>query len=221
MKALINTNYAFLRTAFLYVLVAPIAEAHPTLPPQQVIDQLLIDNSSDSELVIRNHDVVLEPTNTQPKRMPSSTKTYVLPSGELPYFNEVAVAAQFTQIDAALIHAVIATESGYNPHALSKKGAYGLMQVLPDTAKSLSKQPVSQWSVQQQILLGARYLRSLIDMFEGDVVLAIAAYNAGPNAVRTYHGTIPPYAETKQYVPKVLANYRAFQFRLKDASSKR
>lgn len=188
--------------------------AEPALEVQHLANQILLDNSSDTELIISNvdEDENLLETNTHPRQL--QPKKLRWQTGAIPYQAEVQAVARATQMDPALIHAVIATESGYNPQAQSRKGAYGLMQVLPATAKSLSAIPVKQWSVRQQILWGSRYLKSMLELFEGDVSLALAAYNAGPNAVKTRQNTLPPFAETRQYVPKVLSYYRAFKIRL-------
>lgn len=133
---------------------------------------------------------------------------------DMPFHSEVMQAAQATQLDPALIHAVIAIESGYNPQARSIKGAFGLMQLMPATARSLTAQPMQQWSVRQQIFWGATYLRALLDMFHGDMRLALAAYNAGPNKVKKTGQFDALYAETRRYVPKVLATYQRLHARL-------
>jgi hypothetical protein len=191
------------------------AEALPvgtTSTTQTLAEHIRLDNSSDMELVISNTDVSEtehESYAPSPASQPSKWK-----SGTVPYQAEVQAAAEATQIDPALIHAVIATESGYNPKALSRKGAYGLMQVLPATAQTMTAIPVRQWSVPQQILWGSHYLRRMLDMFEGNVPLALAAYNAGPQAVKTHQHAVPPFAETRQYIPKVLGYYQAFKTRL-------
>lgn len=104
-----------------------------------------------------------------------------------------------------LVQAVMQVESGYNPRALSNKGAMGLMQLMPDTAKLL--QVSDAWDPEQNIRGGTAYLRQQMDRF-GDLRLALAAYNAGPSAVAKYDG-IPPYTETQSYVTKVLG---LFQF---------
>ncbi len=187
--------------------------AETTLEVQHLSGQILLDDTSDTELVISNIDdeaIAIE-SNTDNR---PSTKTLRWQTGNIPYQNEVQAVAQATQMDPALIHAVIATESGYNPQAQSRKGAYGLMQVLPSTAKSFSAIPVKQWSVRQQILWGSSYLKNMLELFEGDITLALAAYNAGPNAVKMRQNTLPPFRETRQYVPKVLSYYRAFKTRL-------
>lgn len=104
-----------------------------------------------------------------------------------------------------LLQAVVQVESGYNPRALSSKGAMGLMQLMPATAQELGV--ADAYDPEDNIRGGARYLRQQIDRFAGDVRLALAAYNAGPTAVVKY-GDIPPYRETRNYVDKVLALYR-------------
>jgi len=123
----------------------------------------------------------------------------------------IDTASRLHGVDAALIHAVISAESGYNPSALSKAGAMGLMQLMPQTAKRYGVTNIMD--PVQNITGGVRYLRDLLSMFNGNLELAIAAYNAGENAVIKYGNKIPPYAETVQYVPKVLGFYRKFQSR--------
>lgn len=108
-------------------------------------------------------------------------------------------------LDASLLRAVIQVESGYDPNARSPKGALGLMQLMPATARRYGVKdaldPV------QNLRGGAAYLRDLLAMFNQDVRLALAAYNAGEQAVTRHGGRIPPYAETQRYVPAVLAVY--------------
>lgn len=114
-------------------------------------------------------------------------------------------------VDAALVHAVISAESSYNPLAVSKAGARGLMQLMPDTARRYGVQSIMDPA--DNINGGVRYLRDLLTMFNGNLELAVAAYNAGENAVIRHGHKIPPYAETVDYVPKVLGFYRRFQSR--------
>ncbi|MEO1084779.1 MAG: lytic transglycosylase domain-containing protein [Acidobacteriota bacterium] len=113
--------------------------------------------------------------------------------------------ARENRLSPTLVQAVMQVESGYNVKALSSKGAMGLMQLLPETARELGvKDP---WDPAQNVWGGARYLRQQLDRFGGDVTLALAAYNAGPTAVTRFKG-IPPYKETQRYVEKVLSLYR-------------
>ena len=112
------------------------------------------------------------------------------------------------QVDPALVKAVIANESGFNANATSKVGAQGLMQLLPETATSLGVRDA--YDPAQNVAGGTRYLRGLLDRFNGDQKLAIAAYNAGPNAVEKYGG-VPPYAETQNYVQNVLSSYDRYR----------
>lgn len=105
-------------------------------------------------------------------------------------------------VSARLVHAVIATESAYNPGAVSPKGAKGLMQLMPATARGYGVSDL--FDPEQNIHAGVAHLRDLLDAFGGDPRLAVAAYNAGAEAVRKYSG-IPPYAETRQYVARVLS----------------
>lgn len=120
----------------------------------------------------------------------------------------VAQTAQAYQLEPALLHAVISTESGYEPNALSRKGAVGLMQVMPGTGRRYGVNNLKDPS--QNIIAGARYLRDLLRQFDNDLPLVLAAYNAGENAVLRYGKRIPPYRETTQYVPRVLALYKKF-----------
>ena len=126
------------------------------------------------------------------------------------YAAMVKTASQAYGVEASLVHAVISAESNYNPNAVSRTGAQGIMQLMPDTARRYGVQ--NSMDPNENIHAGTKYLRDLIAMFKGRLDLALAAYNAGENAV-IRSGGIPPYAETRNYVPRVLGFYRDFQKR--------
>jgi len=109
------------------------------------------------------------------------------------------------EVDPKLVHAVIQTESAYDAHAISSAGAVGLMQLMPATARRFGV--IDRHDPNQNVEGGIRYLKHLIKLFESNVRLAVAAYNAGENAVMKYGYSIPPYPETQNYVKQVLALY--------------
>lgn len=117
--------------------------------------------------------------------------------------------AQQYRLPTSLVHAVVTAESAYDPEAISKAGAVGLMQLMPDTARRYGVN--NRRNPSENVNGGTRYLRDLLLMFNNDVKLALAAYNAGENAVKQYGNKIPPYEETRHYVNKVLAYFREYQ----------
>jgi soluble lytic murein transglycosylase-like protein len=122
------------------------------------------------------------------------------------FTDEVKVAALDSGVETALLHAVIMTESNYNVRAKSPKGAQGLMQLMPFTAKRFGVR--NSYDPGQNIQGGARYLSYLLKLFKNDFSLAVAAYNAGENAVISHGYKIPPYRETVSYVGKVMGLYK-------------
>lgn len=150
-----------------------------------------------SQFRLRPNGAVPALTNREPKT------TNVL--SKRPFASEILRAADAYKIDAELIHAVIAVESGYDPKAVSPKGARGLMQLMPDTARRYGLKDLRRPDC--NIRVGTAYLKDLLVQFGDDVKLALAAYNAGENAVVRYGNRIPPYRETLQYVPKVVSLY--------------
>ncbi len=124
------------------------------------------------------------------------------------YADVIQDAAYLNGLQPALVHAVIQAESAYNPKAKSPKGAVGLMQLMPGTAKRYGVKDRTDAS--DNIGGGTRYLKDLLEMFDYDTKLALAAYNAGENAVIRYGNKIPPYKETKHYVKTVMKLYGAY-----------
>lgn len=125
------------------------------------------------------------------------------------YRTLVNQVAETMNLEPALLHAVIQTESAYNPYARSPKGAVGLMQLMPGTARRYGV--VDRTHASANVHAGARYLRDLLKMFNNNMTLALAGYNAGENAVKRYGYKVPPYRETRNYVKRVLALYRKHQ----------
>lgn len=144
-------------------------------------------------------DRALQEAAALQSNMPTSqtaTKSQVL--------NVINQVSKKYDVDEKLVQALIKQESGFNPKAKSKAGAMGLMQLMPSTAKNLGvKDP---YNMVQNVEGGVKYLKSMLNKYNGNVILALAAYNAGPNAVDKYSG-VPPYKETQNYVKNILANY--------------
>jgi soluble lytic murein transglycosylase-like protein len=117
----------------------------------------------------------------------------------------IETIAKDLRLHPGLIHAMVRVESAYNPQAVSRRGAQGLMQLMPETAARYGVG--DSYDPKQNLEGGARYLKDLLKEFEFDIRLALAAYNAGENAVKKYGNQIPPFAETQEYVDKVMGEY--------------
>jgi len=141
----------------------------------------------------------------KPKKVPQKV---TVKKEEKLYASIVLKAANKHEIDPAIIMAIIMAESGYNPRAVSKKGAKGLMQLMPRTAKALGVKNI--FSPNDNINAGVKYFKKNLNRFDGNVKLALAAYNAGSGNVRKYRG-IPPFRATKIYVKKVLEYYQLYK----------
>jgi soluble lytic murein transglycosylase-like protein len=136
------------------------------------------------------------------RKVPSTPPPARLSGRRAKYAHMIDMIAGQHNLHPELLHAVIRTESAYNPSAVSSAGATGLMQLMPQTAKRYKVNDI--WDPLDNLQGGARYLRDLLDMFDNDLRLALAGYNAGENAVIKYGRRIPPYPETQRYVRKVL-----------------
>lgn len=144
------------------------------------------------------------PAPTAPAAITTESKTQLTSFDEL-----IEDAATRYKIPVNLVRAIMHAESAFDPNALSPVGASGLMQLMPQTAREMYVKDI--FDVKDNIEGGVRYLRVLANEFDGDMVKIVAAYNAGPDAVRKYNGQVPPYAETQAYVRKVLQLY--FQYK--------
>jgi soluble lytic murein transglycosylase-like protein len=150
------------------------------------------------------------PAPTTPARVSDASKKALTEFDEL-----ISQAAIRYKMPVNLVRAVMHAESAFNPTAVSHVGASGLMQLMPETAREMYVKDI--FDVKENIEGGTRYLRVLANEFNGDMVKMVAAYNAGPEAVKKYGG-IPPYAETQAYVKKVIALY--FQYKQEEMALK-
>jgi hypothetical protein len=162
-------------------------DALNTCDVQIEIDQPEIENTEPAPVV---HESLAEPSD--------EGRENPLP----PFHEQIIEAAQTYEVDPALIHAIIQAESNYDPEAVSRRGAQGLMQLMPATARWLGV--TDSFDPALNIDGGVRYFKRLLDRFDGDEKLALAAYNAGSRYVRKYNG-IPPFPSTRIYIKKVLA----------------
>jgi len=182
------------------------------LVAQQALAQVYTGLSAEGSIVLSSNEddtastLLIEAEKIAPvvlTLMPAEpTFLTKVPAGFLPFIQE---ASATYQVPSALIHAVILVESNYNPRAYSPKGAQGLMQLMPATAKRFGN--TNSWDPRQNILTGSKYLRWLLDYFGEDLELTLAAYNAGEGAVMQAGRKIPKFSETEKYVPKVLSIY--------------
>lgn len=146
----------------------------------------------------------------QPVNLHSDNLTQIRPVTSASVDDAIEAAARHHGVDANLVRAVVKVESNFNPHAVSRKGALGLMQLMPYTAKSLNVE--NAFDPHQNIDAGVRHLKSLLENYNGNVELSLAAYNAGSGAVRR-SGGIPPYRETQDYVKRITDLYRGSALR--------
>jgi hypothetical protein len=178
--------------------------------PRPGLYKRIIRSKLYTEINVPRHGLYKPIVSTKIFRFPNSnyyhTKVNAFSGANKKKFTELIEQAAYRhQVDAKLVHAVIQTESAYNSTALSPKGAVGLMQLMPDTARRFGVSDRND--PDQNVDGGTRYLKHLINLFNPNLDLAVAAYNAGENAVIRYNNSIPPYPETQNYVKQVLALY--------------
>jgi soluble lytic murein transglycosylase-like protein len=142
---------------------------------------------------------------TPPEEQAARPENWLAKSAE--FDRHIERAARSQAVPAELVRAVIVVESAFNPHAVSKRGAQGLMQLRPATARRYGVSDA--FNPEQNIMAGAHYLRDLLTRYGNDLELTLAAYNAGEDAVERYGHSIPPFAETRHYVPTVLRIYHS------------
>jgi soluble lytic murein transglycosylase-like protein len=163
------------------------------------------------QLVVRGSKKSKPKTSTQNKASGTkgSSSSRSKDSARYSRYNSlIDEASRLYQLPESFIRAVMRVESDFNPTVVSRAGAMGLMQLMPKTARSMGVS--DPFDARQNVLGGARYLRILANHFRGDLVLTVAAYNAGEGAVQKYNG-IPPYKETQRYVRRVLKHYYAYR----------
>ena len=153
--------------------------------------------------------LVATPEQAAAAKAPTAARKGRLNPAKAGFDQAVDEVSRVYGLESALLHAVISVESRYNPKAVSRKGAVGLMQLMPKTAKRYGV--ADAFDPLQNLDGGARYLRDLLGMFNNNISLALAAYNAGENAVVKHGNRIPPYRETLRYVPLVLDFYERYQ----------
>ena len=192
-KKLINQILAveLVRSLFIAVMIMGVA---------------LVSNGNKPNPMVMNPQILskMRPASQTEQRPPSVSGR----KAEHLYHTFIIQTASHHQIDPALIKAIIMAESGYNTKAVSKKGAKGLMQLMPGTAQSLGVEDI--FNPHQNITGGVQYFKQMVNRFNGDVKLALAAYNAGSRNVRNYNG-VPPFKATHSYIKKVFKYYQIYK----------
>lgn len=184
-------------SALIALLIVPTVASADTSRDARAGSGIQVKTLADGTRMIFNENKVQRARRTSSRLLPVPT------ANDLDTIIRKHALAQ--GLSPRLVQSVIQVESGYNVKALSNKGAIGLMQLMPATARDLGVR--DPWNPDQNVSGGTRYLSQQLDRFDGDLTLALAAYNAGPGAVER-HGGVPPYQETQRYVEKVLGLYQ-------------
>lgn len=184
---------------FLMIIGVSILSIHNRRTPVQLVKNVEISQAVDASQSSGRGDIA-----TIKRGLPSKNKY----KKDHLFHPIILEEAQRYEVDPALVKAIIMAESGYNPQAISKRGAKGLMQLMPKTAKALGVEDL--FNPKQNIQGGVRYFKQLVNQFDGDIKLALAAYNAGSKKVRHYNG-IPPFKATHYYIKKVFKYYQRYK----------
>ena len=219
MKFTINKKLIFclltlgtLRLLFIAVIILSITDAHHRNTQKVISTQKLNDKVLAAKTECRPSSIFVKKaalSSISRKKTALSSISSISGRKAERFLHPIVIqTAGRYQIDPALVKAIIMAESGYNAKAISKKGAKGLMQLMPATARALGVEDI--FNPEQNIRGGERYFKQLFNQFNGDVELALAAYNAGIRNVRQYQG-IPPFKATRYYIKKVFEYYQIYK----------
>ncbi len=161
---------------------------------------------TDQPMLGANYQLIWRTRIARKSSSKSRIDTVAMRRNKSRYTSLIDNVARSNRLRPELLHAIVRAESSYDPRARSRTGAMGLMQLMPATAKRYGVS--DRWNPEANLNGGARYLKDLLSMFQNDLKLALAAYNAGENAVKKYGNKVPPFPETQQYVTRVLAFYQ-------------
>jgi soluble lytic murein transglycosylase-like protein len=216
MERLNSIEPSFDQTRRLFIIVLIMVFLIPFFYQRQFNLMSVLGNFGDSQITLSSFALGRHPKQ-QPDMLSEDQSSLNADKKGLLFWSIIQRAADRHDVDPVLVKAIIFAESGYNPKAISGRGAQGLMQLMPETASELGVEDC--FDPEDNIHGGVKYFRLLLDKFDGDVILALAAYNAGSRKVRQYQG-IPPFKRTQHYVRKVLEYYQLYKEQMAEESGK-